>query len=117
VFFNQPIDDTAAGGNVIVEDNHQPITTINRYGGKGMSCNIDGQNVLTGATYTNTATGLGYRTTDSIEIVRGATTAAGLIIWAQMTAANTVTTYVYNPTGGTLNTGGSTTYIVHRRLP
>ena len=65
-----------------------------------MSCNISSQNVLAGATYSNTATGLGYRTTDSVEIVRGATTAAGLIIWAQMTAANTVTTYVYNRMAG-----------------
>jgi hypothetical protein len=113
----QPATDPCISSNCIVEDNVLLGTAINRYGGKGMGCNIDGVNVLAGAIYSNTATGIGYATTDQVEIIRGASTAPTLIIWGVVTASNTITTYAFNPTGATLNTGAATTYIVHRPLP
>jgi hypothetical protein len=117
-------DDTSGAANLIVENNTMLGGANSIYGGKGTSCNIDGQPVAPGAIYSNAVTGLGWRTTDQVEIVRGASMAPQLIVWGVITnvvpgpaATGTLTTYAYNPTAGTLNTGGVTKFIVHRPLP
>jgi hypothetical protein len=116
-FTCQPIADSDLYSNIIVEGNTCTVATLNRYGGTPYPCAIDGQTVAAGATYSNTSGGLGYRTTDSVEICRAPDCSGGLIIWGVVTAANTITTYVYNPTAGPLTTGTGNKALVHRTIP
>jgi hypothetical protein len=115
-YFSCPVMPQMEVGNIILEGNIVS-TPVAWYGSGAGLCNIDGQNVLTGAIYSNTnASGAGFRTTDNVEIIRGVTTDPKLIIWAVVTAANVITTYAYNPTGSTLNTGATCKFIVHRPI-
>ena len=111
-----PADDVCLYSTaLVIRDNVALKATWPRYGNI-YSANIDGQAIAAGATYAGTVGGIGYLVGDSVEIIRGATTAPGLIIWGVVTATDTIVTYAYNPTAGVLNTGTGTKMISYRPI-
>ena len=107
---------TEYGAGVVLEGN---ITLGggqgNRYGG-AMLCQLNNITVAAGASYSSFPQGmLGVQPGDTIEIIRGSDTAAVLIIWGVVTAANTVVTTAYNPTASGRYTGNNTcSFRAHR---